>query len=529
MAIINGTPGDDTIPGTNEDDVIRGGAGNDTIQGNNGSDEIYGEDGDDILRADDLAFLTEFVSNYLDGGEGNDSLSGADGDDVLIGGAGDDGLSGGEGVDTMLGGDGNDSVRSYWPSYYGGGDDDALLDGGDGIDFLDFNWSYRPLAMTVNFSVGTEWLLSSTVIRNFERFYINGGIENDYIIGGSLNDVIFGNSGNNTLGGGAGDDELYGYFGKDILIGGAGRDLMRGADDDDIYYVDDSYDIVQELSLNGSRPSNGRDLIYSTVDYRLEAGLSVESLSAYSEAGTDPLRLAGNEIDNLIIGNAGENVLRGGGGNDNIIGLAGNDQLIGEGGVDRTHGGLGDDWHFVDNVADVAIERAGEGRDIVYTSVSYTLGAGMEIEALSTALQAGGEAINLTGNEYANLVVGNAGANILDGGKGSDTLYGLAGADSFAFTTALGAGNVDVIGDFGVGRDQILLDDAVFGGLAPGQLSANAFVIGTAAGDGDDRVIYNPDSGAVYFDADGTGAIAAIQFARIGAGLTVSAADFAVF
>ena len=34
-------------------------------------------------------------------------------------------------------------------------------------------------------------------------------------------------------------------------------------------------------------------------------------------------------------------------------------------------------------------------------------------------------------------------ANVLDGKGGSDVMLGLGGADSFAFTTAVGAGNVD--------------------------------------------------------------------------------------
>ena len=46
--------------------------------------------------------------------------------------------------------------------------------------------------------------------------------------------------------------------------------------------------------------------------------------------------------------------------------------------------------------------------------------------------------------------------------------------------TALGGGNVDTIGDFQVGIDEILLENAVFTGLAAGALGAGAFRTGAA-------------------------------------------------
>ena len=90
----------------------------------------------------------------------------------------------------------------------------------------------------------------------------------------------------------------------------------------------------------------------------------------------------------------------------------------------------------------------------------------------------------------ATRIFGNAGANVLDGKGGNDALVGCGGADFFAFTTALGAGNVDTIVDFVAGTDKIGLDDAIFTGIG-GTLNANAFVIGAAAADIDDRIVYN--------------------------------------
>ena len=125
-------------------------------------------------------------------------------------------------------------------------------------------------------------------------------------------------------------------------------------------------------------------------------------------------------------------------------------------------------------------------------------------------------------------MVGNNGANILDGKGGNDLLAGLGGADTFAFTSALGAGNVDTLFDFSAADDTIALDDAVFGGLSPGALPAGAFVVGGAAQDLDDRIVYNAATGQLFFDADGSGAGAAVHFATLQGAPAITSADFMV-
>ena len=82
--------------------------------------------------------------------------------------------------------------------------------------------------------------------------------------------------------------------------------------------------------------------------------------------------------------------------------------------------------------------------------------------------------------------------------------------------------------DFAAGTDKIALDDAVFTGLGLGALTASAFVTGTAAGDADDRIIYDSATGQLYFDADGNGAGAAILFATLQGAPALTASDFLV-
>ncbi len=297
---------------------------------------------------------------------------------------------------------------------------------------------------------------------------------------------------------------IEGNAGANVLNGGGGADRMLGFGGNDIYVVDDGGDQVIETA------GQGNDVVYAFVDYTLTAGSEIERLSAIDWTFTNALNLTGNDLANAIEGNAGANVLNGGGGADRMVGFGGNDIYV------------------VDNGGDQVIEIAGQGSDVVYAFVDYTLTAGSEIERLSAIDWSSADALNLTGNELANLIEGNAGANVLDGKGGNDVLVGFGGADSFAFTTALGASNVDTIIGFVAVDDSIMLDDAVFTGLSLGALNANAFVTGTAAGDADDRIIYNSATGQLFFDADGSGAGAAVQFATLQGAPMLTAADFMV-
>ena len=160
---------------------------------------------------------------------------------------------------------------------------------------------------------------------------------------------------------------------------------------------------------------------------------------------------------------------------------------------------------------------------------SYTLAAGSEIELLSAIDPGSAARWTSPATNSPTAIYGNAGANVLDGKGGNDLLTGGAGADIFAFTAALGAGNVDTIADFVAGTDKIGLDDAIFtaiGGL--GALNANAFVTGAGAADADDRIVYNSATGQLFYDADGNGGGAAILFATLQGAPVLAASDFQV-
>lgn len=137
----------------------------------------------------------------------------------------------------------------------------------------------------------------------------------------------------------------------------------------------------------------------------------------------------------------------------------------------------------------------------------------------------------LTGNAGNNHLTGQVGNDTLNGGLGDDRLQGGAGNDTFVFNTAIGIGNVDRIMDFSVVDDTIGLDYAIFVGLAPGTLGASALGAHPASQSATsmERITYETDSGRLFYDSDGVGAAARVQFATLSAGLALTNADFFVF
>jgi Ca2+-binding RTX toxin-like protein len=322
------------------------------------------------------------------------------------------------------------------------------------------------------------------------------------VFGANLSDTVTTGDGDDSLNGGGGADVLAGGAGADYLDGGGGGiDQLAGGAGDDALVVDGD-DVVIEAA------GEGFDNVAAKVSYALTGGAEVEILSTTDNDGTAAINLLGNGFGQVLVGNAGNNYLDGGGGADVLAGRDGDDAII----VDAD---------------DVVIETIGGGYDNVAAKVSYVLGDAAEVEVLSTTDNGGSASIDLTGNAFGQVLVGNAGSNVLDGKGGNDVLVGLGGADTFAFTT-LGAGNVDTVLDFSAADDVIALDDAVFAGLTAGALDPNAFVTGTSAQDADDRIIYDQTTGALYYDADGNGAGAAIQFATLQGAPAITASDFTV-
>lgn len=543
-----GGNGVDTLDGGDDDDNLDGGDGNDTLTGGNGVDFIYvgagtdtikdlGAGGTDILQVAGGAIANATVTaawtadsqtvndgvvniktsgfavdvsaaggangfnitglgtsnNVLTGSNQVDILKGGSGADTLTGNGGDDLLDGGTNADSMIGGDGDDI-------YYVDNAGDAVTENaGEGADTV-----YSKVSHT-----------------------LSANVEDLILTGASINGT--GNASDNTITGSAGNNILDGQGGADTLIGGDGNDT----------YIVDALDSVWE---NGT----GIDTVKSgstSIDLN-DAGMfvSLGNVENITLTGTAALNATGDAGANTITGNDGANVITGGDG------------------IDVLKGGLGNDTYIVNVTAagtleDTVTETSTGGVDTIqlvgnaYTAATAaTLVVGATIENFDIS-GTGSALLNVTGSAGANGITGNDADNTLKGmlgddaidggngndlivgGGGNDTLTGGAGADTFFFETAANAAtNVDDITDFTSGSDILQFSKAKFAALTTlGQFGAAdaRFAANTTgvAGDATDRLIYNTNTGELFYDKDGTGAAASVLVGVVDGAPSLAATD----
>lgn len=143
-------------------------------------------------------------------------------------------------------------------------------------------------------------------------------------------------------------------------------------------------------------------------------------------------------------------------------------------------------------------------------------------------ISGGGGNDKLFGGAGADNLNGGLGNDTLTGGTGHDVLTGGAGADEFVYNQAAKDADSDRITDFAHGVDHIDLSSHAFAGLgAVGALDASHFHIGAAQTAGE-VVLYDATTGWVSYDADGSGAGAAVHLVQLQANLTIDATDFLV-
>ncbi|RVG88661.1 calcium-binding protein [Sinorhizobium meliloti] len=439
-----------------------------TISGLNLSLEIF----QDAAAAFDNAKFENWIMS------GGDTINGSAGDDDISGRGGNDILNGNDGDDTITGGEGDDTY-----------------DGGNGFDTLSFQDAYGAPSATQGISLNatngtvTDQFGFSETFQNFEEYR-----------GTQFSDTINGSSGS---------ESFMGLGGRDKISGGAGVDTIR-------------YD--RDFQLGGTKG----------VNVNLTTGVATDGFGSQDTiAGIENVR--GTGLKDTITGNFASNFLRS---------FAGADTLNGWGGGDTMRGGAGDDIYYVDNTGDIVDENqdSGAGIDTVRSSISFDLSDTASVKGGVERLSLlGNSAINGTGNALGNGLTGNAAVNTLDGaagndqingGLGNDTLIGSAGLDTFVFNSALNsASNVDTISDFVVSDDVMWIDDAIFTGVVgTGALTAAQFVSNTTglAEDADDRIIYQSDTGNLFYDADGDGAGGSVHFATLTANIAITAGDFVI-
>lgn len=539
--VITGSTGADTLNGSVGHDKLIGGLGNDTYflfdvsggQYDTVVESLSGGTADrvfvrpaggltsytlargveiGIINSDDSGFtlIGNGLGNTLSDGAGVNTLDGGKGDDTLNGGAGFDKLIGGLDNDTFIL---TDRINGHY--------DLIVEDANAGID--------RVVVTAIHDAAHGD---TFTLAANFENGTIAGTVAFD----------LTGNSLDNTLEGNAADNTLQGLAGADVLNGKGGFDTLIGSTGNDGYLLDDlivgdgialsHYDEVIE-EANG-----GIDTVVVTARFNPDLVVARYDLGANIEngfvIGTGDFVLDGNELGNTLSGNASHNELSGEGGDDFLIADAGADIMDGGDGFDTIvfSKATTADWFSGHLDADIASDSWFNWEAIqgsAFNDVIRTNSWGFDVK-----LSGGGGGDVLTtgvGGENSDTLNGEAGDDFLDGGNGKDFLTGGADDDIFSFTTAPSRSvNIDHITDFEVGKDKIMLEntgDDLFNALADGALAAGAFNTGSSSTQADDRILYNAASGALFYDRDGTGGGAAIQFATLdNKPAMLSSADF---
>ncbi len=295
-----------------------------------------------------------------------------------------------------------------------------------------------------------------------------------------------------------------------------------------------------DLSLPAVAVSKGLHLLDDHSGKDLKGGDGRDDL----KGGSGDDHLHGGRGSDHLHGGGGHDDLDGGTDDDTLDGGLGDDDLAGGAGNDSLDGGAGRDTaHFDDSSKAVTVDLAkgratGDGTDTL-KNIENVAGSHHGDRLIGNAghnelhggdgndVEIGGKGDDALHGDAGNDVLnGGDGKDSLAGGAGSDLLNGGGGNDTFVFAQAGGDG-IDRIADFRHGQDTIELDHAGFTALgAAGPLDADAFLLGAAAHDAGDRILYDGKTGALSYDADGTGDAAAVQFAILKPHLKLTADDF---
>ena len=353
--ILLGNAGNDYLSGGQGGDTLKGGAGDDTILGGAGQNSIWGGAGNDLIMSSTREDMPDYVderielnvSNFVLGGQGDDTIFGQFGHDTLVGGRGNDLIDGGRyGYDSLTGGSGDDEISNGLFNYGNSGNDTiyltelgnvlapwfqpGVIHGGKGIDTLSLATAENSgrESWVVDFSTGQIFRGNTLGYYSEEEYaWSVRGIENVSATNGSIHLTFIGNSRGNTVSIGYSDNHVSTAGGDDVVVSAVTQSqVVRRS----------NYNVTRNTIDTGS----GNDSVWAgTSDDRIHGGKGDDFLSA----GWFNDTVKGGSGDDHILGGHGKDFLKGGEGSDIVIGGAGHDTVAGNSGNDQLTGGGGQD------------------------------------------------------------------------------------------------------------------------------------------------------------------------------------------
>jgi len=382
--------------------------------------------------------------------------------------------------------------------------------------------------------------------------------------GANEGELVYGSSGVDYYTPRLGNDTVYGYEGNDRLLGAGGADYQDGGDGNDIF----------EISSFGSGNSGTS---HKSDDGKAEwiVSASAAAANSFRAAVTNGITNAtdyGNKID-VIVGGKGTDTLRVTAGigatsaaNGTVVLNDANFQKMERvevGGVVSKDGDESFYQYYRDHFY--------FARSNTVTDTATSVGGSSGNSINNVVIDASGvtkNGLTFEGNANTQRFIGTTKADVFIGNEGADTLTGGVGADKFVFQTireyardsgtangviaysagdeAFDATDADTITDFTTGSDKIVfrvegdttLEDTFDSlvALTKGNLTSTNVEIGdiTASLDtaGSATSFIKADTTGsdikVYYDADGSGAGAAVLIATLTNISTVGVSDFRV-
>ena len=369
---------------------------------------------------------------------------------TISGGAGADFIAGGAGTNTLLGGAGNDTFVQGTAVHA------ETIQGGDGVDTVDYSARTLPVFVTPNSETGVATV---TVNAGGTGYAVNDtltvtgagttGLKATLLVTTVASGVITAatvmNPGDGYVVAASAGKATTALTG--VGTGATFNIATIGANDGQ------SYQATGPVAAEGDTVSSDVEII--------NGGSAADILNAHAVTVTDVV-LAGNGGDDKLTGGAGNDDLCGGIGNDTLFENAGNDNLVGGAGSDMADYSAGTGVIACLNVADTAATKtcaAQNGGTFSGTPeqdlINGVLAKVCPRATLTVGLAAGGTAVvapttpggamtvdveNITGNATAAntmrcgtlacTVFGGSAGDTIVGSPLSDQIFGLGGNDN---------------------------------------------------------------------------------------------------